>query len=383
MRVKMSTAAVARQNAALGRYVAANHPLVATRFVQLGSKMLRVLIHDAAFVPQVERQLAWSLKPEQSTWDATLVVWKEPRIEQFIEPFAKSDFALRARMRLESIMSKQPCRDFEIMCDDFSRWNPVIFFHGTRGYIEAVDQETQTYYYGVRDPDPEELIKEGHIFVQFVNQIVKSPTSNLAHGACVGMGGNGVLLCGTGHRGKSTLTVLAMVKGLEYVSDDYQILERQDGQLYAYPFYSIITLSPTMYNEMFDDFKGKFVSMNARKDKYVFSIAAYHDQFRDRYPIRACLFPEIVSDPDPSIVPCSPQDKSRAIAQLTGSTIRQMRDIHSPQTIKKLADMIRDYPFYKINLCRDIYRNVDCLRDFCQNVTHHKGKTKNDNLCTE
>ena len=372
MRVKMSAASVARQIVALDRYIAGNYPLVATRFIKLGSKMLRVLVHDAAIVPQIERQLTWSLKPEQTTWDATLVVWKEPRIEQFIEPFmeslGKNNFALRARMRLEAILVKKSCCDLDVFCDNFSNWNPVVFYHVGRGYIEAVDQATRTYYYGVRDSEPEEFIKEGHIFVQFVNQIVKSPTANLAHGACVGMGGNGVLLCGTGHRGKSTLTVLAMIKGLEYVSDDYQILEQQAGQLYAYPFYSIITLSSMMYNEMYDDFKGKFVSMNARKDKYVFNIAAYHDQFRDRYPIRACLFPEIVSDPDPSIVPCSPQDKSRAIAQLTGSTIRQMRDMHSPQTIKKLADMIRDYPFYKINLCRDIYRNVECLRDFCNNL---------------
>ena len=368
MRVKMTSSGVARQMAAIGRFVDASYPLVAVRFIRLGSKILRVLIHAKAFVPQIDRQLAWAIGPKQSSWDASLVVWEEPRIERFVETFGRSDFACRARMRLEAIMAKRQCSDLEIMSDDYSRWNPVAFFHVSRGYVEAVDQATHTYYYGVRNPDPEELIKEGHIFVQFINQVVKSPTANLAHGACVGIGGNGVLLCGTGHRGKSTLTVLAMIKGLEYVSDDYQILEQEAGQLYAYPCYSIITLSPTMYNEMYDDFKGKFVSMNARKDKYVFNIAAYHGQFRDRYPIRACLFPEIVSDPDPSIVPCTQQDRSRAIAQLTGSTIRQMRDAHSPQTIKKLADMIKGYPFYKINLCRDIYRNVECLREFCSNI---------------
>ena len=295
---------------------------------------------------------------------------KEREIERLVSSFGANDFAIRARMRVEALASKRRCCNLEIMSERYSHWNPVVFLHPEDGFVEGVDQTTNTYYYGVRNPDPEELIKEGHIFVQFINQIVKSPTANLAHGACVGMGGNGVLLCGTGHRGKSTLTVLAMLKGFEYVSDDYQILEQEDGQLYAWPFYSIITLSPTMYNEMYDDFKGKFVSMNARKDKYVFSIAPYHGQFRDRYPIRACLFPEIVNDPEPSIVPCTPQERSRAIAQLTGSTVRQMRDVHSPQTIKKLADMIKDYPFYKINLCRDIYRNVECLREFCYTIRH-------------
>lgn len=368
MRIRMSESGLKRCLDALGARVAAEHPLVATRFVQLGSKMLRVQVHDAAFVPQIDKQLAWSVRPEQGEWDATLVVWREREIERLVASFGENDFAIRARMRMEALASKRRCCNLEIMSERYSHWNPVVFLHPEDGFVEGVDLTTNTYYYGVRNPDPEELIKEGHLFVQFVNQIVKSPTANLAHGACVGLGGNGVLLCGTGHRGKSTLTVLAMLKGFEYVSDDYQILEQEDGQLYAWPFYSIITLSPTMYNEMYDDFKGKFVSMNARKDKYVFSIAPYHGQFRDRYPIRACLFPEIVSDPDPSIALCTPQERSRAIAQLTGSTVRQMRDIHSPQTIKKLADMIKDYPFYKINLCRDIYRNVECLREFCYTI---------------
>ena len=44
-----------------------------------------------------------------------------------------------------------------------------------------------------------------------------------------------------------------------------------------------------------------------------------------------------------------------------------------PQIDKKLADMIKDYPFYKINLCRDIYRNVECLREFCAELRKRKG----------
>lgn len=364
MRIKMANAALKRRLDQLGDYIGSSYPLVATRFVRLGSRMLRVLVHDAEFVPQIDRQLAWALKPEQEHWDSTLVVWKEPAIARLEMDFVGRDIALKARMRIEALCLKCGVVDLEVMDDDFSHWNPALFFHPGRGFVEGVDQSTGTYYYGVRDPEPEALIREGHIFVQFVNQVVKSPMANLVHGACIGRGGAGFLLCGTGHRGKSTLTVLALLNGFEYVSDDYQILEREVDGLYAYPFYSIITLAPTMYNEMYEEFRGKFVSMNARKDKYVFSVAPYHGQFRDRYPIRACLFPEIVGDPDPGIEVCSPQDRSRAIAQLVGSTIRQMRDAHDPRTIKKLVDMIKDYPFYKLRLCRDIRRNVECLANW-------------------
>ncbi len=118
-----------------------------------------------------------------------------------------------------------------------------------------------------------------------------------------------------------------------------------------------------MYNELYDDLKGKFVSNNARRDKYVIDVQNYHDAFRDKYPIKVCLFPQIVDDATPSIVPCK---KGRAIAQLVHSTIIQLEDKHDIKTIKKLISFIKDFDFYQINLCADIQANVECLRKFCQ-----------------
>ena len=73
----------------------------------------------------------------------------------------------------------------------------------------------------------------------------------------------------------STLSVLSMMRGFDYVSDDYLILHQDEkGQLLSSPIYSIITLSPVMYNRLYDLMKeSQFVSNNARKDKYVFSFS--------------------------------------------------------------------------------------------------------------
>lgn len=368
MRIKFSDRGLRFFFSGLDSYVTANHPLLATRYVRLGSKVMRISIRDAAFLPQVERQFTWALVDNPEKYDATLVVWREPDIGSVPKRLFRKDLHILSRMRIESLVQKRKVADFDIMNDAYSAVNPVAFFHDERGYIEAADRENSVYYYGVREPSPENLIREGHLFVQFVNQTVKTPSTGLVHGACVGMNGNGVLLCGIGHRGKSTLTVLSMVRGMEYVSDDYQILEKEPDGLFAYPFYSIITLSEQMYSDMYDEFDGKFVSMNARKDKYVFNIAAYHDRFRSRYPVKACVFPEIVSDPEPSIVPCTPEERNRAIAQLVGSTVRQMRDLYDSATSRKLMDMVKDFPFWKINLCRDLGRNVEALKAFCENI---------------
>ena len=118
------------------------------------------------------------------------------------------------------------------------------------------------------------------------------------------------------------------MKGFEYVSDDYLILHKKDNQLLSSPIYSIITLSPVMYNRLYDYLNGsQFVSNNARKDKYVFNISNFHDTFKQNYPIKLCIFPEIVSDKEPSIKPCTLEEKGRAIVQLIQSTLMQTQDL--------------------------------------------------------
>ena len=41
-----------------------------------------------------------------------------------------------------------------------------------------------------------------------------------------------------------------------------------------------------------------------------------------------------------------------------------MNDRHDMKTILKLINMVKCFKFYKINLCNDIYKNVECLRKF-------------------
>ena len=225
--------------------------------------------------------------------------------------------------------------------------------------------DSDIYLYGVKNLDPEEFVKEGHIFVKIFNKILKTKNTSLVHGACLGLNNKGVLLCARGQRGKSTLSVLSLLKGFEYVSDDYLTLEKEGNDLYAYPIYSIITLSPGMYNKMFDMLDGtRFVSNSARKDKYVLNIANLHNQFRKKYPVKLCMSLEFSDEENPSITECTTHEKGNAVTQMVHSTLKQMQDLQDADTIKKLVDMISGFKFYKIKLCSDIYKNVELLRDF-------------------
>ena len=366
MRVELNNQEIKKYIDEIAETVEQENKLVWVKYVKLGSKTVRLMCYSDKFTPHVEKQLTYSLMDEADSFDATIVLWNESSVKGFVNSIiAKNSIQMKMRARVEMLASKRDSVDLAFMDSTYSRHNPLVLTITDAGIIRAFDRDSNTFYYGVENLNPEDFITHGHIFVQFFNKIVKTPNSNLVHGAVVGLDNKGVLFCARGQRGKSTLAVLAMMQGFEYVSDDYLILEKEEDKLYSYPIYSIITLSPRMYGELYYDLKGKFVSNNGRKDKYVINIAAYHDTFRDKYPINVCMFPEIVDDAKPSIVPCA---KGRAVTQLIHSTIRQTEDAHDIKTIQKLIDFVKDFEFYQINLCQDIKANVECLREFCKKL---------------
>ena len=269
------------------------------------------------------------------------------------------------KLRIEMLQHHKNFEDLFVYDKNYSVSKPILSVNLKKNVVNSYDAQNKTYYYGVENLDPDVFIKQGHLFVQILNEILKTKNTNLVHGACIGLDNEGILLCARSQRGKSTLAVLSMMEGFEYVSDDYLTLEKDGSDLYAHPIYSIITLSPRMYNELYDRLEGcRFISNNAKKDKYVLNISKFHPQFKKRYPVKMCMFPEIVPDKEPSIHECSIQEKGRAITHIVHSTIFQMHDKHDLETIKKIMNMVKDFRFYKINLCNDIYKNVECLRKF-------------------
>lgn len=345
------------------------HPLEWVRYVNLGVKVVRIINYAKDFTPHVERQLTYTLQDTAEHYDATIIIWHEKNVASITDIF--SSHLSPHRLRLERLMAKRKHFNVEVLDEAYSKHNLVVRVNIDQGLVEAYDQTSKTYYYGVRDLASEEFIKQGHIFVQMFNKIVQTDTSHFVHGALVGLDNKGVLFCARGQRGKSTLSVLSMMEGFEYVSDDYLILEKVDNVLYSHPIYSIITLSPRMYSELYDKLEGsRFVSNNARKDKYVVNITNYHHNFRKKYPISLCMFPEIVNDAEPSIIPCP---KGRSITQLVHSTVNQLQDINNTRAIEKLIKMVNDFEFYQINLCQDIFKNTTCLRHFLE---HYEERAK-------
>ncbi len=355
----------------IDNHVKANHKLEWTKYVTLGSKTVRLLGYSKEFLRHIERQLTYVLKNDADSFDATIVLWNETKggVKSIHEKILAE--LPKHRIRLEMILSKgKGLAHSAIYNISNSKTAPSIDINPLTGFINVYESEDHTYYYGVEDLSTEGFIKEGHVLVQFFNKITKTDNTALVHGALVGLENEGVLFCARGQRGKSTLSVLSMMDGFDYVSDDYLVLEKDGDKLYTDPIYSIITLSPRMYDELYGKLDGsRFISNNGRKDKYVLNIANYHNQFKSKYPVKFCMFPEIVSDAEPSIVPCP---KGRAICQVVQSTVVQLQDNNHYDVINKIKNMVKDYEFYQINLCQDIQKNTDCLREFMNNYDNRE-----------
>ena len=336
------------------------------KYLKLSDYCIRVICYTEEVLAQMKQQLSYVLRDEAEHYDATIVVFKEPRTTTFLaEASEQFDLKRSMKLRLNFVFAKIFYLNF---LDDKRINSSFMTVDNNTGLINAFDKDNRTYYFGVRDFTPEEFIKHGHVFVKGLYRLNSLPNRHLVHGAAVGVNGVGALLCARGQRGKSTLTVNALLRGFDYVADDYLILSKKGDNLLASPIYSIITLNPKMYQKMYDDFNGKFVSTNARFDKYVFNIEAYHTQFRENYPIKVCVFPNICKDKEPSIVPMK---KGRGIAQMIHSTINQANDDYNTGTVKKMLDFLMPFEFYQINLCADIEKNTRCLYDF---LTTFKGK---------
>ncbi len=345
------------------------------KYLDLGIKTIKIISYCNDFLPLVERQLTYILKDEAKNFDDTLIIWNEKDVLSLAKKIALKIPKIYTRIKFENtfrkahnapLLSENELYELRIINDNFSKVKPLIDFQVFRKFFIANNIMKHKYYYGVYDLSIEEFIKEGHIFVQFFNNILKSETSNLVHGAVIGHKNTGICFCARGQRGKSTLSVLSMMKGFEYVSDDYLILHKNnENELLASPIYSIITLSPTMYNKLYDLMgNSRFISNNARKDKYVFNISNFHDRFRKNYPIKLCMFPEITANNEPSIRLCTKEEKGRAIVQLIQSTLMQTQDLSEHFTVKKIMDMVKKLPFYKFNLCYDIDKNTEFLKNF-------------------
>ena len=195
MRINNPTKEKLREyNDNLFKYIKANNSLVKTFYLDLGVKTIRLLCFSESFISHIQKQLTYTLKNSANKFDATIVLWQEKNIKQ-IYKYIAPEFGPRnnLKLRIEMLQRKRDCYDdLWIFDENYSVTKPVLSIEFWHNIINSYDEENETYFYGVENLEPEEFIKEGHVFVQILNNVLKTNKTNLVHGACIGLNNEGI-----------------------------------------------------------------------------------------------------------------------------------------------------------------------------------------------
>lgn len=318
-----------------------------------GIKTTSVVCNRQGLGPVLLRQLDWCMESSGTTPDSTIFLWEDSSLDTFHQRVLNLDIPLE-----DNYLS--------LVTWDGNKMSSFAGFGVQDGFFSFWDGNKQ--YCCVRSLLPEELLKT-HLFALNFSRLVDTPFSSMIHGACVGTGGNGVLLCARGGRGKSTLTITSLFQGMEYVAEDYLILKKEADVLKAFPIYCSTALTPQIYNKLYDKLgPTRFIGLNGRMNKYMLDISGWRNQVRQNYPVRACVFPEIAAVTEPCIIPCTQQEKGRTITHVVHSTIEQIMQTGNSEAVRKLLGMLSGLDFYRIILSPDLTRNSECLQHFIESL---------------
>lgn len=181
----------------------------------------------------------------------------------------------------------------------------------------------------------------------------------LVHAAAVGHGGHALLLPGRGGSGKSSTSLACLVRGLDFVSDDY-LAVALDPQPRVHRLYSTAKLAPErlgLYPEI--TARCRTVHEPGFDKVVVFLEDGFRDQLKQSLPLKLLLKPRISGLNDTTLGPAEPLDIERALASETL--------LHLPHsgahTVEFLDRLSHEIPCASIQLGTDNDRLVAAIQN--------------------
>lgn len=190
---------------------------------------------------------------------------------------------------------------------------------------------------------------------------VGSRGGQLLHAASVGKKDKGLLLIGQGGSGKSNTAISCLDSDLNYISDDYCLLENGDTPL-VHGLYSTAKL-------YYDDVARNPFLQNAEcanqetvqtDDKALYFLhPAFHNKLLVSAPIKAVVLPKVTGKFGASYSPIS---SSKAYLALAPSTIFQMHG-NRQKTHENVVKLLRKVPSFELELSTNRQENVQAMSD--------------------
>lgn len=251
----------------------------------------------------------------------------------------------------------------EDICHSSRRWlyqgdEATITGSSEYGYISARRHDTNITYLCMSNDNAYGSLLTSHPFVNEMNWWARAHRLFLVHSAAVGMDGKGVLISAVGGSGKTTLALACMLLGLDYVADDYLLLDQAKSHM-AYPIYSTAYMLPDSLELLPQLKKSALCSNNEKQNKTLIDLSPYFSQFVPSMDIKAIVLPSVSDNPAPSIenIP-----STQPMIQMVYSTAIQNREEKNPSFIRELFACVKGLPTYKISLSRDVFENARLIK---------------------
>lgn len=233
------------------------------------------------------------------------------------------------------------------------------------GYLNIVteygllgaDYSRSRYYICLRESKASMDALNSHAMITSLFRWALQSDMFLLHSASVGVEGRGVLIGARGGRGKSSLSVACLLQGMDFVADDYVLLN-QHGPLMARPLYRTVGLNPDMEAVMKTDLPVLKRDPN-RGGKML--LDASRMKFCDALPIHGIIFPEIGKEREISIVPVAP---GKAVTQMVYSSLSQFDVFRELSIVQMMLQRLKDLPVYEMYLSPDPKANALYLERF-------------------
>ena len=172
----------------------------------------------------------------------------------------------------------------------------------------------------------------------------------LTHAGAVGTAQGGVLLAGKSGAGKSTTALICMEQGLDYVSEDYCLIEN-DPEPYVYSVYNSAKLEPNTL-DLFPKLRNKTDNPDRQPNEKAF---LFHQQIFPQklirgFPLLAVLVLQIKQQTHTCLHSASIIDGLLALAP---STFFQLSHCQQP-TLKMFKELLMMVPCYHLELGHDM-----------------------------
>ena len=178
------------------------------------------------------------------------------------------------------------------------------------------------------------------------------------HSAAVGMDGKGILLSGVGGSGKSTLALSAMLSGMQFLSDDYLIVDPAVPE--AFRIYDTGYLTDAMLDRL-PELRSSAFWHSDKRNKTLIRLDPEHRHISDRIRLHAVVVPRIVHAATPSLERCA--DLGRLIP-LLASTSYQNRELRNEEVFRSIVRLLRTLPAYDFALTDDLRANASYLKEW-------------------